>query len=290
MVQVSRTIEVGGVTLVYDDSGKSAGQRATIVTLHGGPGMGSRANDWAAFQPLTDTYRLISYDQRGNGESQGAEPYSHAQFVADLEALRQQLGLGKIVVLGGSYGGFIALEYALAHPENLHAVILRDTAASNRFQGTSKDRAMSSGFPMDEETLDRLFSGQIRDNDDFRESFAMIQPLYTVERDPAAEAGRLARIPFRYETHNWAFSRNQPEYDLVDRLPEVTVPVLVTVGRHDWITPLEASEELAAGLPRGELVVFEHSGHSPHLEEQERYLASVRDFLARHVQAQVGQT
>jgi proline-specific peptidase len=282
---VSQNIEVNGVRLVYDDSGDDAGQKTTIVTLHGGPGMSSRAGDWATFQPLTDHYRLISYDQRGNGESEGAEPYSHSQFVADLEALRVKLNLGKIVVLGGSYGGFLALEYALAHPQNLHAMILRDTAASNRFQDTSKRRALESEFPMDEAALNRMFSGQMRDNDDFRASFAMIQPLYTVERDPAAEAERLARIPFRYETHNWAFARNQPTYDLVGRLPDITVPVLVTVGRHDWITPLEASEELAEHLPKGELVVFERSGHSPQLEEQSLYLQTVRKFLARHLAA-----
>ncbi|WP_412030424.1 alpha/beta fold hydrolase [Deinococcus yunweiensis] len=278
---MSRTVTVNGVNLVYEDGGHGT----AIVTLHGGPGMGSRAGDWAAFQPLTDAYRLISYDQRGNGDSDAGEPYSHAQFVADLEALRRELGLGKIVVLGGSYGGFLALEYALAHPDALHAVILRDTAASNRFQGTSMERAMSSGFPMDQARLERLFGGQVASNDEFRESFGMIQPLYTVERDPAAEAERLARIPFRYETHNWAFSRNQPDYDLTGRLNEIQVPVLVTVGREDWITPLEASEELAAGLPNNEFVIFEHSGHSPHMEEQERYLSVVRDFLARHVPA-----
>jgi proline iminopeptidase len=280
---VTQSIEVNGVKLVYDDSGASKNHKATIVTLHGGPGMSSRAGDWAAFQPLTDEYRLISYDQRGNGQSEGGEPYTHAQFVADLEALRQTLDLGRIVVLGGSYGGFLALEYALAHPQNLQAVILRDTAASNRFQDTSKKRAMASGFPMDEELLDRLFDGRVRSNDDFRAGFAQIQPLYTVERDPVAEAERLSKIPFRFETHNWAFSRNQPGYDLVDRLPEITVPVLVTVGREDWITPLEASEELAAGLPNSELVVFEHSGHSPQLEEQPLYLQTVRAFLARHL-------
>ncbi|WP_295818914.1 alpha/beta hydrolase [uncultured Deinococcus sp.] len=278
---MSKSVTVNGVTLVYEDGGHGT----AIVTLHGGPGMGSRAGDWAAFQPLTDTYRLISYDQRGNGDSDAGEPYSHAQFVADLEALRGELGLGKIVVLGGSYGGFLALEYALAHPDALHAVILRDTAASNRFQGTSMERAMGSGFPMDQARLERLFGGQVASNDEFRESFGMIQPLYTVERDPAAEAERLARIPFRYETHNWAFSRNQPDYDLTGRLNEIQVPVLVTVGREDWITPLEASEELAAGLPNNEFVIFEHSGHSPHMEEQERYLGVVRDFLARHVPA-----
>lgn len=274
------TIEVNGVKLVYEDSG---GDKTPFVTLHGGPGMGSRKGDWAAFQPLTDTFRLISYDQRGNGESEGREPYSHEQFVADLEGLRQALGLGKIVLLGGSYGGFIALEYALRHPEQLHALILRDTAASHKYQHTSKQRALSSGFPMDLERLDRLFNGQMTSDEDFRQSFAMIQPLYTVQRDPAEEARRLAAIPFRYQTHNWAFSRNQPHYDLTGRLGEVRVPVLVTVGRHDWITPLEASQELHRLLPNSELVVFEESGHSPQIEEREKYLQTVRDFLRRHL-------
>ena len=278
---MSRAVTVNGVSLIYDE----AGQGTAFVTLHGGPGMSGRSGDWGTFQPLVDAFRLVSYDQRGSGESEGAEPYSHAQFVADLEALRQELQLGRMVLLGGSYGGFIALEYALTHPQNLHALILRDTAASNRFQDTSKDRAMASGFPMDEVTLDRLFSGEVKDDQDFRDSYAMIQPLYTVERDPVKEAAQLARIPFRYQTHNWAFSRNQPGYDLVSRLPELTVPVLVTVGRHDWITPLEASEELAAGLPNSELVVFEHSGHSPQSEEHGLYLKTVREFLARHLSA-----
>jgi len=273
-------IEINGLRLEYDDSG---GDKTAFVTLHGGPGMGSRKGDWATFQPLTDTYRLISFDQRGNGESEGAEPYSHEQFVADLEALRQKLGLGKIVLLGGSYGGYIALEYALRHQDNLHALILRDTAGSNRYKDTSKQRALQSGFPMDQDRLDRLFAGQMRSDEDFRQSYAMIQPLYTVRRDPAQEAQRLAEIPFRYQTHNWAFSRNQANFDLTAQLHTIKIPVLVTVGRHDWITPLEASEELHALLPESELVVFEHSGHSPQLEEHPAYIAALRSFLGRRL-------
>jgi proline iminopeptidase len=87
---------------------------------------------------------------------------------------------------------------------------------------------------------------------------------------------------FRAETHNAAFSTAVPAYDLRDRLHEIRVPTLIVVGRHDWITPVEASEEMAAGIPGAELVIFEHSGHSPQLEESERFLAVVRDFLTRH--------
>lgn len=272
-------LRVNGVELTYED----AGSGTAIVTLHGGPGMSGRSSDWAVFQPLADTYRLISYDQRGSGDSEGAEPYSHAQFVADLEGLRQHLNLGRIVLLGGSYGGFIALEYALAYPENLQAVILRDTAASNRFEGVAKQRAEASGLPMDRDKLRRIFAGEILSDDDFRDCFEMIQPLYNVDYDPAEGKKRLAGIPFRYQTHNWAFSRNQPDYDLTDRLKEIQVPMLVTVGRHDWITPLEASEEIARNVANAQLVVFEHSGHSPQLEEQELFLRTVRSFLSTYV-------
>lgn len=276
---MSREALVNGVRLVYDE----AGSGIAFVTLHGGPGMGSRTGDWGTFQPLTDSYRLISYDQRGNGDSEEQEPYSHEQFVADLETLRQELGLGKFILLGGSYGGYIALEYALRYGENLHALILRDTAANNRYKDTSMKRALESGLPMDEARLSRLFAGQVESNEDFYESYAMIQPLYNVDYDPQLGKKRLAQIPFRYGTHNWAFSRNQPTFDITAKLRSVTLPVLVTVGRHDWITPLEASEELVSVLPNSELVVFEKSGHSPQLEESERYLSVVRDFLARHV-------
>lgn len=268
-------ITVNGVKLEYEDGGRGV----PIVTLHGGPGMSSRAGDWQAFQPFTDEYRLISYDQRGNGNSEGKEPYTHEQWVADLEAMRQQLGLGKMVLTGGSYGGHLALEYTIRHQEHLRGLILRDTAASNRYQDTAIRRAVESGLPMDMDVLHRLFGGRVASNQEFHDSFAMIQPLYNVNYDPEEGKKALAQIPFHYETHNWAFSRNQPGFDIVHRLKEIRVPTLVIVGRHDWITPLEASEEIAREIPGARLVVFENSGHSPQKEERARFLQVVRDFL-----------
>lgn len=272
----NQRIKLNGIELVFND----AGAGTTILTLHGGPGLGSRDNDWGSFLPFADTHRVISFDQRGNGESEGAEPYSHEQLVSDIEALRQQLDLGNIILTGGSYGGFIALEYALRYQQHLRAIILRDTAASNAFQGIAKQRALESGLPMDRDALERLFDGNVKDDQEFRESFEMIQPLYNVDYDPVAGRKQLDSIPFRFETHNWAFSRNQPNYNIVARLPDIHVPTLVIVGRHDWITPLEASEEIAAGIPNSKLVIFEHSGHSPQTEERETFLTTVNQFLA----------
>jgi proline iminopeptidase len=90
---------------------------------------------------------------------------------------------------------------------------------------------------------------------------------------------RIAAIRFRHRTHNYAFSVNQPSFDIVGRLQSITVPTLVLVGRHDWITPLQASEEIARHIPNGRLVIFDKSGHAPQVEERERFLGEVRAFL-----------
>lgn len=280
---MSGFLEVNGARLAYNDTGDT--DKIAIVTLHGAPGMGSRANDWAVWSNLKDSYRVISYDQRGSGASTDTPPFTHEQFCADLEAIRQQLNLGKIILTGGSYGGMIAQEYVLRHQEHVHALVLRDTSASNSFRGDSLGRALASGFPMDEEGLKRLFEGRTESNDDFRELIRMIMPLYTVEQDPEGDAEKVAGMQLHYDTHNFAFSQNQPRFDISSRLGEITIPVLVTVGRHDWITPLEASEEIARGIPRAELVVFENSGHGPQNEERELWLKTVADFLERSVGA-----
>lgn len=275
---MAKYVEVNGVRLMVEDQG----QGPAILTLHGGPGMGSRHGDVSTFGGFSsEGYRVVSYDQRGNGDSEGVEPYTHEQFVADAEALRQKLNLGKVVLAGGSYGGHLALEYALRYQENLAGLVLRDTAASNKYQSTSKDRALSSNLPnISEDMLDRLFGGRVTNDAEFKDMYAAILPLYWVNADEEQQQTHLNSIHFRHETHNYAFSRNQPHFDIVAQLHTIHVPTLVLVGRHDWITPLEASEEIAREIPTSRLVVFDDSGHSPQIEERDHFLFEVRTFLA----------
>ena len=120
----------------------------------------------------------------------------------------------------------------------------------------------------------------VDDNDEFRETFATIQPMYRTTVDPERDAERLTEVPFRYQTHNFAFSENIPKYDVRDRLREINVPTLVLVGRHDWITPVDQSEYMAVHIPGAQLVIFEHSGHGPMIEENEAFTAHVRTFLS----------
>src|SRR5262245_31217339 len=251
-----------------------------LIAHHGAPGMGSRSEPKSSFGPLSDTYRVIVFDARGSGESSDTPPYTHAQWAADVDAIRAWAGVDRVVMAGGSYGGFIALEYALAYPDRLRPLVLRDTAAADTFRASARERARNADRTViDMVIFDRSFAGQVRDNDDFRETWKAILPLYDYDYDPDTIEERANAPIYHYQTHNYAFATNLPGYDLRARLGAISCPTLITVGRTDWITPVEASEQLAAGIPRSELVVFEKSGHSPQIEEHDLWLQTVRDFL-----------
>ena len=212
------------------------------------------------------------------------------------------------VLAGGSYGGFIALEYALAHPDRLKGLILRDTMAYGYWgcmnaltQVLSSDR-----ISPDPERQLRLWTGRVRDDEDFKEGFMEIMGMYGAKPNQPEKAmgeeptkqtevdGEAAKenpkegnekqpgqqLQYHYRTHNAAYSQIMPKWDLRDRLKEIKVKTLVTVGRQDRIVPVASSEEICKGIgDSARLKIFENSGHSPPTEEPEAYQAAVREFV-----------
>jgi proline iminopeptidase len=197
-----------------------------------------------------------------------------------VDGLREWLGAEQVMVAGGSYGGFIAMEYAIAYPDRVRAMILRDTSADN----SNLERAYENARNQDRiainwDNFDRYWSGRIYDDADLKARWADIIPLYDFEYDPVAAAARVEAGIYRHESHNWCFQHNMPAYDLKPALPGVRCPTLVTVGRTDWVTPVASAETIAALIPDSRLVVFEKSGHSPQFEEAEAFQAVLRGFI-----------
>jgi proline iminopeptidase len=251
-----------------------------LIAHHGGGGIGSLAEPKATFGPLADIMRVVVFDARGCGLSEGKPPFSHAQWAADVDGLRQWLGTDEIAVAGGSYGGFIAMEYAIAYPGRVRAMILRDTSADR----SNLDRAYENArnqtrVEINWDNFDRYWSGRIRDDEDLKARWAEIIPLYDFEYDPVRSAERVEAGIYRHEAHNWCFEHNMPGYDLRPQLPGVRCPTLVTVGRADWVTPVSSAETIASLIPDSRLVVFEKSGHSPQFEEFERFQEVLRGFV-----------
>ena len=277
---------INGCRLNVEDLGPR--EAPLIIAHHGGGGIGSLREPRDTFGPLSDEYRVIVFDARGCGLSEGIPPYSHAQWAADVDALREWAGAEKVTVAGGSYGGFISLEYALAYPDRVEAVMLRDTAAD----GSNLKLAFANARSQDRieinwENFNRYWSGQIRDDADLKQCWSEMIGLYDHNFDPARSAEAVEGGQYRHEAHNWCFQHNWGAYDLKDRLGTIKVPVLVTVGRHDWVTPVSCSETIAELIPSSELVIFEQSGHSPHKEERERFQEVLREFMHRAVSTAV---
>lgn len=275
---VAQMIEINGNRLAVEILGPEGAP--VIITHHGAPGLGSRAEPKASFGRLADEYRVVVFDARGSGQSDGSGPFSHEQWAADIDGIREWAGADTIVMAGGSYGGFMAMEYAIRYPERVRALVLRDTSPDNSNAGLARQNAVNSDrVSVDMEKFDRIDQGRVADNDDLKVCWREILPLYDFRYDPAVVEIKVEATPYRYEAHNYAFSVNLPGYDLKADLPKVTAPTLITVGRTDWITPVECSETIADLIPESTLVVFEKSGHSPQIEEAEAWTATVRNFL-----------
>ncbi|MDP9264704.1 MAG: alpha/beta fold hydrolase, partial [Chloroflexota bacterium] len=254
------------------------GRGYPCLTLHGGPGMSSTL--WPALRPIARDAQLVTYDHRGHGRSHGQVPLRGPlqRLADDATRLLDELEIRRADVLGHSNGGFIALHLALRHPDRVRRLVLVDTAASGRFRPVSQRNARERATPAILRALDHLWSDRLADDAAFGRAWRTVQPLYFHHPTSARLALALRGIRFTLEARRRILPTYRA-YDLRARLGAIRAPTLVAVGRFDWITPPGFAEELAAGISRARLVVFERSGHLPFIEERDRFAKAVGAFL-----------
>jgi proline iminopeptidase len=276
-----RRLPVAGAELLVEEIG--AARRGTLILVHGGRGIGDHSGELDAYRPLADDYRLIAYDQRGCGQSSLTPPFTFDRLADDLEALRLALVGAPCVILGGSFGGMIALTHALRHPGSASHYILRGTAPSHHHEAEAVanikarlHKATSASVGM----VEKMFSDAVVDDTELRLIWAALQPLYYERFDPDASLERTRRMWFHARTHNDLFAKK--DYDLRPRLPEIAVPTLVICGAADWICPPSQSRLIAEAVPKAELFMVEGANHSVHVEARDAVLARIRRFLSQH--------
>lgn len=273
-----KDIYINDARLAVADAGEPID--GTIITLHGGRGIGDHQSDFAAFSSLTDRYRVISFDMRGHGDSSLEGPLTFDQLADDVEGLRQELVGGPIILIGGSFGGMIALNYAVRHHAGLSHLVLRGTAPSYHHEDSAMREffARSGKAPMiSKDMMRRMFAGEIRDENERRLILFAMAPMYsdTFDPDEVLESARTA--PIHNDTHNALFKDGRT-YDLRSKLSEVTCPALIICGSDDWICPVDQSQLMAELIPNSELMVVEGANHAVHKQAAGQVLAKVRDF------------
>jgi proline-specific peptidase len=277
-------IDVGDTSLHVTERG--AGELALFV-LHGGPGL-DHTMFGSYLDALGDGCRLLLVDERGTGRSQPAPPatWRLAHHAADVEAMAGALGLERYAVLGHSYGAFIALQHAVDFPGSPAATIVSSGIPDARFLADVEDE-LAAFEPV--ELREQVQSSWAREahahtQADVASLLSDQLPFHFADpRDPRIDDVRAAMgdAVFGPDVLRAAATEDYGAIAVEDRLADVTHPVLVLAGRHDRTCSMPAAEAIAAGLPNAELVVFDHSGHMSFVEENDAYLAAVRDFLER---------
>ena len=260
-----------------------AGTGVPMIVLHGGLGWDhTYLSPWLA--ALGDRLELIFVDLRGNGRSPAPAEWdevSHATWVDDVEELRSRLGFERVLLFGHSYGGHLALEYALRYPEHLLGLILCTTTAVFDYLEEVAANAQARGTLEQVQTLGEALSGPLPNNEAFRDTMETLLPLFFYKPHSDLPRTIFSEVIYRAGAFNHSFFRCLPGYNVLDRLPEIRVPALVLGGRGDLYPLVPTAKRLQNVLPNSELVIFEQSGHFPFAEEPEAFEASVRNWVDR---------
>lgn len=269
----------------------------TLVGLHGGPGADHRYLSRLG-ELASDGLQVLLYDQLGSGKSDVPDDSSLwvvPRFVEELETVRTALGLGPVHLMGQSWGGILALQYALDHPEGVRSLVLSNTGSSVNeiFRGMTQLR-----LDLGADLFTRMVMREGQGDAESDEYQAMVNQLYVrhLRRSTPFEIDRSLRefeeimVPLMdlgpayfamWGPHEFLLTGTLADWDVTARLDEITVPTLILCGWYDEVD-LRCHRILAEGIPDNEFVIFGNSSHVTILEKEgDAYLAVIRDFVRR---------
>ncbi len=277
-------IDVAGCNLHYETLG--AGD--PIIVLHGGPGL-----DHGYLLPqmrwLATDHAVTFYDQRGSGQSWDTEinpdTINMDRFVQDLDAIRKRLRYQKFTLVGHSWGGLLAMQYAIKHPEHLSALILLNPApaTSTGFQAFFDEYAQRTAeLKTDLETIQSSDMFKKGDGPTIAQFYRLVFSKY-VENPEDAKKIALAFTP-QSALNGFQISEIFMQnyllkfYDLRAELNQLQIPTLIVHGSSDPI-PIWTAREISDAIPGSEIVVLNHCGHFPYIEQPTEFFNLVKKFL-----------
>jgi proline-specific peptidase len=287
-------VTAGGQLVRLDDTSvfvEERGDGLPVIVLHGGPGLDH--HEFADYlDPLADSFRLVLVDQRAQGRSEPAPPdtWTLERMAQDVIMLARAMGLDRYAVLGHSFGAFVALQNAVDYPGMAAATIVSSGIPSTRWL-VAVERNLQVFEPAEirQQVVDSWArETTVQTQEDLAQLTADQLPFdFADPLDPriADYVERTKDTVYAPDVLRAFSGEDYGGIELEDRLGEVASPTLVLAGRHDRVCAPEASEAIATAVRGAELHVFEESGHMTFVEQQDEYVAVVRDFLDRRVAA-----
>jgi proline iminopeptidase len=290
-----RYVDAGGV-LIYT---VSFGRGEPLVILHGGPGA---SHDYFLpyLLPLARANRLVFIDERGSGKSEKLEDvskYTVEAMVEDVEAVRAALALGKINLLGHSFGGVLAQAYALAYQQHLAHLVLCSTFDSTKGLNEVFRRMKAAMTPELRSRIDAMEAaglyghGKPYERNRYTNDYMIaawgegyFPYLYQNRPDPNYDPVANGVMSWDLYREMWGshgeflVDGNLSSVEYADRLGTIKVPTLITVGDHDESDP-SLARDMHARIPGSQLVIFPKSGHMTFVDQPGLFVHAVDSFL-----------
>ncbi len=285
-------VTINGARLWYE----SEGSGEPLVLISGGPGI---SHDYfhPYFSSLRDSFRVIYFDAFGRGKSDRAKDrrdYSLSRDVDDVEDLRRALGLGKINLLGHSYGGVVAQTYALRFPDSLRRLVLVDTLFSSEMWQANNENSLDelrNQFPETWEKIQRVRDQGFNSCSKEYQDANVVPPVFLMFYDPdnfekivrgGGSVNNDVYCAIAGEDADFLVSGDMGKFDFRLDLKKITAPLLVLAGRYDRIAFPRWTIQYKRYAPQAQFVMLEKSGHFPFVEQTDDTMRILRDFLHKN--------
>lgn len=277
----SGTKEINGTQLYY----KTVGQGEPILIIHGGPGLNHNYL-FPYLIPLADKHQLIFYDQRVCGQSSidvDINSITLENFIKDIDDLRESFGIKKINLLAHSWGGLLAMKYAIQYPDQVKSLILINSIGASSEINTKTNQILAARFTK-EDSIRRM---------------ELIQTQDFQKRDPKT-IETLMKIGFKHQFHNPALidsldldlnenyvktsgllqnlTKDLLNYDFHVDLKAIKSPTLLIYGGYDPLTET-AGQRIHQAIEKSDLKIIDDCGHFPFIEKPEEFKETILTFV-----------
>jgi proline iminopeptidase len=285
--QIER-IKVDGYEVVSYSFGSGAD---TILCLNGGPGLPC---DYLR-EPhaiLADKgFRVVAFDQLGCGQADKPKDkslWTIGRYVEEVETVRTTLGLGKIHLLGHSWGGWLGIEYGITYPQHLKTLILENTCGDMPHLISELNRLRDA---LGSETVKMLLRHEAEgtlDHPEYQAAITLLSYRHVCRLDEWPAPIKRSLDDWNMDVYGtmqgpneFLYVGNLKDWNRLADMHRITAPALITVGMHDELPP-SCAMRMQAALPNAKLRVFKNSSHTPFYEQPDEYYAELLDFLNTH--------
>ena len=260
-----------------------------VFLLNGGPGLPCNYLREPMLRLLEDGYRVVIHDQLGCGASDRPKDpalWTISRYVEEVETVRQSLGLGRVHLLGHSWGGWLSIEYALTYPQALKSLVLSNTCADMPHLVEELNRLRAALGPETVAMMQRYEATGMLKHPAYDAAITILNYRHVLRLDEWPESARFSFADWNMDVYGtmqgpneFLYTGNLKDWNRIPDLHRITVPTLILCGHHDELPP-SSSMRMHHALSNSEITVFPNSSHMPFYEEPEAYFARLRQFLA----------